>query len=817
MAPQVSPGEEVETLSLHILWLQHHRNTSCPLCALPSLCIQSSCLLSFHSSKLTGDLGLWLAHGFHWGADKRMEKKGNPYQCIAFATALCPVCCSLWIPRRFQKVFQLGLHLNFHNSNVISKTWEKITAWKRRWFVLRSGRLTGDPDVLEYYKNDHAKKPIRIIDLNLCQQVDAGLTFNKKEFENSYIFDINTIDRIFYLVAESEEEMNKWVRCICDICGFNPTEEDPVKPPGNSLQAPADVPLAINTAPPSTQVDSSSPAPPPPYQLINLAPPLEDPQDYLLLINCQSKKPEPTSQGSSCVSEEGEEYLLLEDFESKTIPLQTHADSAKSLSSETDCNDNVPSHKNPASSQSKHGMNGFFQQQMMYDSPPSRAASASGDSNLYNLPRSYSHDVLPKVSPLSTEADGELYVFNTPSGTSIETHMRHVSISYDIPPTPGSTYQSPRTLPEGTLGQTSKLDTIPDIPPPRPPKPHPAHDRSPGETCSLTRTASDMDSSYCIPVAGVPPSRSNTISTVDLNKLRKDASSQDCYDIPRTFPSDRSSSLEGFHNHFKIKNVLTVASVSSEELDENYVPMNPNSPPRQHSSSFTEPIQEANYVPMTPGTFDFSSFGMQVPPPAHMGFRSSPKTPPRRPVPVADCEPPPVDRNLKPDRKAKPAPLEIKPLPEWEELQAPVRSPITRSFARDSSRFPMSPRPDSVHSTTSSSDSHDSEENYVPMNPNFSSEDSNLFGSNSLDGGSSPMIKPKGDKQVEYLDLDLDSGKSTPPRKQKSSGSGSSVADERVDYVVVDQQKTLALKSTREAWTDGRQSSESETPTKSVK
>ncbi|KAM9749983.1 GRB2-associated-binding protein 1 isoform 2-T2 [Dama dama] len=727
-------------------------------------------------------------------------------------------------------------------------------AWKRRWFVLRSGRLTGDPDVLEYYKNDHAKKPIRIIDLNLCQQVDAGLTFNKKEFENSYIFDINTIDRIFYLVADSEEEMNKWVRCICDICGFNPTEEDPVKPPGSSLQAPADLPLAISAAPPSSQGDASSAAAPPPYQLISLPPHLEtlgiqeDPQDYLLLINCQSKKPEPSSQGSSFVSEEGEEYLLLEDFESKTIPLQTHADSAKSTSSETDCNDNVPSHKNPASSQSKHGVNGFFQQHMMYDSPPSRAASLSVDSSLYNLPRSYSHDVLPKVSPSSTEADGELYVFNTPSGTStVEPQMRHVSISYDIPPTPGNTYQIPRTFPEGALGQTSKLDTIPDIPPPRPPKPHPAHDRSPVDTCSITRTASDTDSSYCIPTAGLPPSRSNTISTVDLNKLRKDASSQDCYDIPRTFPSDRSSSLEGFHNHFKIKSILTVGSVSSEELDENYVPMNPNSPPRQHSSSFTEPIQEANYVPMTPGTFDFSSFGMQVPPPAHMGFRSSPKTPPRRPVPVADCEPPPVDRNLKPDRKGqspkilrpkphglertdsqtigdfatrrkvKPAPLEIKPLPEWEELQAPVRSPITRSFARDSSRFPLSPRPDSVHSTTSSSDSHDSEENYVPMNPNLSSEDSNLFGSNSLDGGNSPMIKPKGDKQVEYLDLDLDSGKSTPPRKQKSSGSGSSVADERVDYVVVDQQKTLALKSTREAWTDGRQSTESETPAKNVK
>ncbi|XP_050186585.1 GRB2-associated-binding protein 1 isoform X4 [Myiozetetes cayanensis] len=669
----------------------------------------------------------------------------------------------------------------------------KRYAWKRRWFVLRSGRLTGDPDVLEYYKNDHAKKPIRIIDLNLCQQVDAGLTFNKKEFENSYIFDINTIDRVFYLVADSEEEMNKWVRCICDICGFNPTDEDAVKPPVSSLQPSAELPLPINTSPPSMQAESSLPSP---YRLINI-PPLEsssgqeDPQDYLLLINCQSKKPE---------------------------PMRSHADSAKSSSSETDCNDNLPSHKNPAPSASKHAVNGFFPQQGVYDSPPSRTGLTLADCSLYNLPRSYSQDVLPKAaSPSGTDAEGEQHVFNAPSATSsLDAQMRHVSISYDIPPTPGGTYQIPRTFPEGTLSQTSKLETIPDIPPPRPPKPHHAADRSPVETCSISRTASDTDSSYCIPTAGVPPSRSNTISTVDLNVFRKEISSQDCYDIPRTFPNDRSNSLEGFHNHF-------------------------------HSSSFTEPIQETNYVPMIPGTFDFPLFGKQVPPPAHMGFRSSPKTPPRRSVPAAECEPPPVDRNLKPDRKgqspkilrpkphglertdsqtigdfttrrkAKPAPLEIKPLPEWEELQAPVRSPITRSFARDSSRFPVSPRPDSVHSTTSSSDSHDSEENYVSMNPNQSTEDPNLFGSNSLDGGSSPMVKPKGDKQVEYLDLDLDSGKSTPPRKKKSSGSGSSVADERVDYVVVDQQKTLALKSTREAWTDGRQSTESETPTKSVK
>ncbi|XP_040274434.1 GRB2-associated-binding protein 1 isoform X5 [Bufo bufo] len=661
----------------------------------------------------------------------------------------------------------------------------KRFAWKRRWFVLRSGRLTGDPDVLEYYKNDHAKKPIRIIDLNLCEQVDAGLVFPKKEFEHSYIFDIKTIDRIFYLVAESEDEMNRWVRSICDICGFNPTEED-VKPPNVPAQAPIEIPmtagLEVNTHSHHGQL-------PQPYQLLNV-PPLEsansheDPPDYLLLINCQSKKPEP----SRC-----------------------HPESAKSVPSETDCNDNVATHK--SSSAHKHTLNGYFQQSSVYDSP-SRAGSCSDSSSLYNLPRSYSQDVLPKaVSPSGTDVDGDQSVFNMSGASLLESQLRHMSVSYDIPPSSGSTYQIPRTVHENSLGQsTSKLETIADVPPPRPPKPYYSSERSPAEH-SLTRTASETDSNYCVPTGGMATSRSNTVSSLELHKYRKDMSSQELYDVPRPFPSDRSNSLEGFH--FKSRSILTMGSYSTEELDENYVPMNPNSPPRQHSNSCTEPIQETNYVPMTPGTFDFSAFGMQVPPPAHMGFRSSPQTPPRRSVPSTDCEPPPVDRNLKPHRKVKPAPLEIKPLPEWVEL--PVRSPVTRSFTRDSSRFPMPPRPDSVHSTASSSDSQDSEENYVPMNPNLSTDVPCLFENNSLDEGNSPMVKPKGDKQVEYLDLDLDSGKSTPPRKKKSTGSGSSAAEEKVDYVVVDKEKTLALTNTRKAWTDERQSTESETPTKSVK
>uniref|UniRef100_A0A667XQF9 GRB2-associated binding protein 1 n=1 Tax=Myripristis murdjan TaxID=586833 RepID=A0A667XQF9_9TELE len=374
-------------------------------------------------------------------------------------------------------------------------------AWKKRWFVLRSGRLTGDPDVLEYYKNDHAKKPIRVIDLNLCEQVDAGLTFNKKDLEHSFIFDIKTIDRVFYLVADTEDEMNKWVRCICDICGFNPTDDEAAK----------------------------------------------------------------------------------------------------------------------AAHQSAIGG-------LVVDTPPHPALGSIG-------------------GPAAT--------------------------------------------------------VLANVPPPYQP-------------------------------------------------------------------------------------------VSVRHLD-----------------SQSKPMQEPNYVPMTPGTVEFSSLGKQVPPPAHMGFRSSPKTPPRRPMLISDCE----------RTSRKPAPLEIKPLPEWEEPCAPVRSPVTRSFARDPSRFPMPPRPPSVHSTASSTDSEDCDENYVAMLSNMPTDEPNmkLGVSMTADGGSSPMVKPKGDKQVEYLDLDLDPGKSTPPRKKKSNGTGMAASDERVDYVVVDQQRTQALKSTREAWNDGRQSTETDTPTKGPK
>ncbi|XP_023189166.1 GRB2-associated-binding protein 1 isoform X6 [Xiphophorus maculatus] len=710
-------------------------------------------------------------------------------------------------------------------------------AWKKRWFILRSGRMTGDPDVLEYYKNDTAKKPIRVIDLNLCQQVDAGLSFRKKDLENSFIFDIKTIDRVFYLVADTEEDMNKWVRNICDICGFNPTDEDvlfSVTELDNSknLQPSGAV---VDTPPHPSLVNMVGPVPsllgvvPPPYQPVSVRhldsqSSSEDPQDYLWLANCESKKPE---------------------------TYRAQAEYSKSTSSETDLNDNLPSHRTPPSATSlpKHtSHNGFFPQHQppasapsFYDSPPSRGTSTSSDAGIYHLPRSYSQDtvLLPKsaTSPPTNPDGGDesgLYVFNIPlrKTSFVESHMRNLSVSYDIPPTPGanSTYQVPRTMSTSTgVGGSEGGGDV--VPPPRPPKPSlsstsglppPPAERSPTDTYCVPRSASETDGNYCVPTsAGSKALRSNTIGTMDCSRLRKDFGSQDFYDIPRSFSSDKSCSFdfnESFNSYFKSKGMMPLSSHSMEEVEQNYVPMSANSPSHHHSGSLSEPMHETNYVPMTPSTMEFSSLGKQVPPPAHMGFRSSPKTPPRRPVPN-ECQPPPVDRNLKPDRKGRPAPLEIKPLPEWEEPCTPVRSPVTRSFARDLSRFPMPARPSSVHSTASSTDSEDIAENYVEMDPNLPTDEPMMKMAAPLpvDGGSSPMVKPKGDKQVEYLDLDLESGKSTPPRKMKNNGTGISASDERVDYVVVDQQRTQALKSTREAWSEDRVFTETDTLSKAPK
>ncbi|XP_003802795.2 GRB2-associated-binding protein 3 [Otolemur garnettii] len=99
-------------------------------------------------------------------------------------------------------------------------------AWRKRWFVLRRGRMSGNPDVLEYYRNKRSSKPIRVIDLSECAVwKHVGPGFVRKEFQNNFVFIVKTTSRTFYLVAKTEEEMHVWVHCISQICNLGHLED----------------------------------------------------------------------------------------------------------------------------------------------------------------------------------------------------------------------------------------------------------------------------------------------------------------------------------------------------------------------------------------------------------------------------------------------------------------------------------------------------------------------------------------------------------------------------------------------------------------
>ncbi|EGV98889.1 GRB2-associated-binding protein 2 [Cricetulus griseus] len=51
------------------------------------------------------------------------------------------------------------------------------------------------------------------------------LTFNKQEPQKRFTFDVITNEHTFYLVAETEADMNRWVQSICQIYSFSQTKE----------------------------------------------------------------------------------------------------------------------------------------------------------------------------------------------------------------------------------------------------------------------------------------------------------------------------------------------------------------------------------------------------------------------------------------------------------------------------------------------------------------------------------------------------------------------------------------------------------------
>ncbi|XP_077357430.1 GRB2-associated-binding protein 1-like isoform X2 [Festucalex cinctus] len=649
-------------------------------------------------------------------------------------------------------------------------------AWKRRWFVLRSGRLSGEPNVLQYYKNPHSRRPIRTINLNLCEQVDAGLSFTKKELEKSFVFDLKTEERTWYLVAESEDDMNRWVASICLLCGFNPTEQVTDTPP-----------VAMGTA-----------SAPPPYDPVRLRPLEADichvQEDYLWLAQCRTPVRPPEGSSPSLESDNGDHLFP---------PLSSTSSSSSSSPSTLPISLPRPTSNSRTAPWTAAPLSGTLSQSL--DSSVTLSLHRGGKLRCHPSPHPRKHSLdfhlRPVVIPINDAAP--------PSG-------------YQVPRSASGPQPEPAARPSSTpsmapLSQAELCASTP-TPPPRPPKP--------------VAIAAQGES----PVGGNSPGRSFP----------------GCESLSATRSlSDRASMFDfsdSFNSYFFNKGMVPLGSVCSEDddVDQNYVPMSAatTEPPLATRPSETSVHrQEPKYVPMTPVTArppasaDLPSFGRQVPPPAHMGIRNAPLTPVTPPAPplrrsVAGggervALPPPIHRDLKPRRSGKPAPLNLPPVQqEWQEVPPPVRSPVTRTFTRDPSSRD-SARPPSSHSSSPSSDSDDPDDSYVAMTTSslsFSAGEPSLrlmLHRASEGGASSPLAcRARGNKQVEYLDLDLHTVPSTPTRQKRCpddidgrgdkppEGAEERARGERVDYVVVDPKRTKALRNTREAWHDGRMSTE---------
>lgn len=167
--------------------------------------------------------------------------------------------------------------------------------WRRRWFVLRPSGQVPQQYVLEYYTDQSYRKLKGTIDLDQCDQVDAELEVVTK---SKYMFDIKTSKRTYYLVADSEAVMNKWVDCICKVCGLRmrvetdgAEEVQPEPSPEPSRPSlPTDTsPVPADTAPPvqAAPVRPSSPS-------------RDDSNPYIPISECITGKPVGNGLPRSC-------------------------------------------------------------------------------------------------------------------------------------------------------------------------------------------------------------------------------------------------------------------------------------------------------------------------------------------------------------------------------------------------------------------------------------------------------------------------------------------------------------------------------------
>uniref|UniRef100_F7A048 PH domain-containing protein n=1 Tax=Ciona intestinalis TaxID=7719 RepID=F7A048_CIOIN len=103
-------------------------------------------------------------------------------------------------------------HFQFPNvgSKIIKQGWAIKQGhvrknWKRRYFILKQDRFA-------YYKSDQDKEPIRSIPIN--EILAARAEDEMKPRDNLLL--LATTDKIYYIQAETEDDMYEWVDAFCN-------------------------------------------------------------------------------------------------------------------------------------------------------------------------------------------------------------------------------------------------------------------------------------------------------------------------------------------------------------------------------------------------------------------------------------------------------------------------------------------------------------------------------------------------------------------------------------------------------------------------
>ena len=69
--------------------------------------------------------------------------------------------------------------------------------------------------MLEYYKSETGEQK-GVVNLEDCCSVNSNLYHKRYK----HVFNIETKERVYFLVAKTQKEMEEWVEAVCRVCGL---------------------------------------------------------------------------------------------------------------------------------------------------------------------------------------------------------------------------------------------------------------------------------------------------------------------------------------------------------------------------------------------------------------------------------------------------------------------------------------------------------------------------------------------------------------------------------------------------------------------